>query len=801
MRSWILGWFGVALLCTAIMGAAAEPVEQPPTTSAPAGEECAGPHEQLVVSKAVLTERGSALQERLDAVAAALGEIEAHPDAVPATELTDRKQAMVGEQVALQNELKFLESTETAWQAALDACEKTVRFREELEHFRAARDRGEVKFVSGDVAAIRAQLEPLESARAALLEQKDACAKRLGELGKELENAEEQSKRLLEAEQASLQAEAQSVRHKLAARDAEHALLESKLAAAREIVGDSPTTEPAKTTTAPAADEADAINKQRIAERLNAEARNKLEFARSELERIESTLKQTSAEERDTAQLENERELWKRVEEHEQHRIEHVELHKRDARQTEAIGQVRQRIDKTKENVSQLKVSRAKMTPQDRRKHADQYKKKAEQTRKEADAMDERAKTEQKEIEPLQQLLPGLDAVEQALDERLQEAETTSFTEYQQMSRHVRDMRKQLDAERQLINLMIATTKNVVYGKMWQATRMHELADLHMLCAEVLVPTVPSFWERQRKIIHSIGIVAVAIAVTYAVRLAIWLILRMLASLKSVLGGARFSVKRIGTLAGFAGSMLKLFVWIFAVVAILNEFGIDPAKSTGAIGLIGLIMAGMFQQIVVDFVKGLDIIAGRHYNVGDFVELDGKTGHVVDFNIKHTRIRTPSGQEINIPNSRCVPSRRFPDGFVDNYVDVVLKSRADADRAKAAIDAICPDLNQRIEPIRMEPSLTNRFTCSRSREVLRYRVRVLPGCDWVAKDHFVPAATEALAQEEIEMATVPNVFFINRVETFRKLFNRRLSEEEIVGEVSNEPPSSDSEINDPHPTA
>jgi hypothetical protein len=40
----------------------------------------------------------------------------------------------------------------------------------------------------------------------------------------------------------------------------------------------------------------------------------------------------------------------------------------------------------------------------------------------------------------------------------------------------------------------------------------------------------------------------------------------------------------------------------------------------------------------------------------------------VDFNVKYTRIRSLSGQEFNIPNSRCVPSRRFPDGFVSNYV-------------------------------------------------------------------------------------------------------------------------------------
>jgi small conductance mechanosensitive channel len=200
--------------------------------------------------------------------------------------------------------------------------------------------------------------------------------------------------------------------------------------------------------------------------------------------------------------------------------------------------------------------------------------------------------------------------------------------------------------------------------------------------------------------------------------------------------------------------------------------------------LIGLILAGMFQQIVIDFVKGLDIVVGQHYNVGDFVEVDGKFGHVVDFNVKHTRIRTVSGQEFNIPNSRCVPSRRFPDGYVNNYLDLVLTSAADEERAKDAIAPVCRDLNQRIEPIREEPVPVERFDGPQGRVTLRYRVRVLPGCDWVMTDHFIPNVKRALAENEIELAAEPTFFFINRIETFRKLFSRRLTEEEIVHEVA-----------------
>src|SRR5690606_11182573 len=132
----------------------------------------------------------------------------------------------------------------------------------------------------------------------------------------------------------------------------------------------------------------------------------------------------------------------------------------------------------------------------------------------------------------------------------------------------------------------------------------------------------------------------------------------------------RFSPKRVETLINFTSSIVRVFMWIFAVILVLAEFDIDPARTTGVIGVFGLLLAGMFQQLVIDFVKGLDILTGRHYNVGDFVELDGKTGHVIDFTVKHTRIRTPSGQEYNLPNSKCIPSRRFPEGYVDNYIDI-----------------------------------------------------------------------------------------------------------------------------------
>jgi hypothetical protein len=80
----------------------------------------------------------------------------------------------------------------------------------------------------------------------------------------------------------------------------------------------------------------------------------------------------------------------------------------------------------------------------------------------------------------------------------------------------------------------------------------------------------------------------------------------------------------------------------------------------------------------------LDFVAlGGHYFVGDFIEAGGHAGHVLNFTVRYTMLRTPSGQFITVPNSRCVPPKRFLSGYVDNYVDVPLAARSDLPRAQA----------------------------------------------------------------------------------------------------------------------
>jgi len=141
-------------------------------------------------------------------------------------------------------------------------------------------------------------------------------------------------------------------------------------------------------------------------------------------------------------------------------------------------------------------------------------------------------------------------------------------------------------------------------------------------------------------------------------------------------------------------------------------------------------------------------------------------------------LRTPSGQVITLPNSQCVPSRRFPAGFVDNYIDVPLAPGVDVMRARQELDEVARVLNARIEAIKREPEIVEAFRDGDS-TILRVRLRVLPTCDWVVTQHYVPAVKRALAAAGIGLVGEPEVMFINDMPTFRRLFSRQMTDSEM----------------------
>jgi small-conductance mechanosensitive channel len=242
------------------------------------------------------------------------------------------------------------------------------------------------------------------------------------------------------------------------------------------------------------------------------------------------------------------------------------------------------------------------------------------------------------------------------------------------------------------------------------------------------------------------------------------------------------AVKRVETLLSFVRSIAYFTLFILAVFFAIHSVWPDfnPLAATGALSIVALILTGMFKDVVVDVVKGLDILLGSHYDVGDYIEVAGTSGHVIDFQLKYTRLRTPSGEEVVLNNAQCIPSRRFRQGRVTNYVSVPLQRAVDEQPARDIVDRAAVELDHLVEAVQDRPSFDSSIPLPVSGGVvLRYTVDVLPGARWVMDEVFLPLVKRSLDAGGIELGGDLTYFYMNDVAHFRQLFNRDLSPDEI----------------------
>jgi len=738
-----------------------------------------GLESSLTDARSRLEEQGAVIEESIAARAAEIEAIEKQLKGQDDAELRARRDELVGERDALATRLGFLEEAARAWQEAVDSDRDRIGSAEALADLRSAIEQGAASFVDADIEAARTEIAQVQSAMEALATSVEQASSRLKVVEEALAAPDVESAELLESERRPLQGTLAALDRKKAASKARIAFLRARVDAAREALGLEEQAQD-EMEMAPEVDENELRLKALLAERLSQQARDDLEEAQTRLEELRAQRDaDASADNGELKKWTTEIEYWQRKLEFAKRTRQLAELRTQSAAEEQKlrmlvarVAQVREEHDLIVETATPLLLAGSSSRAADLRARAGEARETAEQ-------LHGRETEEREKVSVHEQLLAALDAQEAAIEEHA--VHTTHDFE------HLVRMSDLFRAERNQVRQLSLEQKVLVYALGEQARQEEELATIDEASADLLNPPFSQWVDDHMSQIRAVAMLFAALVATWILsalgRLLVWVVSAVAGRI-----APRLSVQRFRTLTGFFQSIIKVFLWVGVIIAVLQEFGIEPAKSTGAIGLIGLILAGMFQQIVLDFVKGIDIIVGRHYHVGDFVEVDGKYGHVLDFNAKYTRIRTPSGQQISIPNSKCVPSRRFPDGFVDNYVDIRLESGEDAGKAKKAIEGVCREINERVEVVKEEPSYVDSFVGADGQgRVIRYLVRVLPGSDWVVNNYFVPEVKAVLEREGIVVEGEPSAVFMNGIERFRKLFSRELTEAEILKEATDRP--------------
>lgn len=171
-------------------------------------------------------------------------------------------------------------------------------------------------------------------------------------------------------------------------------------------------------------------------------------------------------------------------------------------------------------------------------------------------------------------------------------------------------------------------------------------------------------------------------AIAAVILLAFYILYRVL---KAVMSRVieRFALEK--TIVSFLMMGLKYTIVIFAVVTTLDQIGLNITSLIAGLGIAGLALGFAAKDTLSNIVAGIFIFWDRPFYIGDLVEIENEYGEVQEITLRTTRIVTPDGIMVSIPNSNIAANKiksytMFPNLRLD--MDVTIGVNEDIEKAR-----------------------------------------------------------------------------------------------------------------------
>ena len=190
---------------------------------------------------------------------------------------------------------------------------------------------------------------------------------------------------------------------------------------------------------------------------------------------------------------------------------------------------------------------------------------------------------------------------------------------------------------------------------------------------------------------HGIKIIAILVAVILINRIGKKFIEKTVRrAIKNIDHGAE--KKREDTLISIFNGVLRIVLWLVALMTILPELGIEVGPVLAGAGILGVALGFGAQWMIRDFLAGLSIILEDQYRVGDVVCLDKICGGVEEITLRKTVMRDLDGKVYHIPNSSFKVAANLTKDYSRAHMNVSVAYKEDLDRVMELINKVGQDM-------------------------------------------------------------------------------------------------------------
>ncbi|MGY1725254.1 mechanosensitive ion channel family protein [Blastococcus sp. SYSU DS0533] len=181
---------------------------------------------------------------------------------------------------------------------------------------------------------------------------------------------------------------------------------------------------------------------------------------------------------------------------------------------------------------------------------------------------------------------------------------------------------------------------------------------------------------------------------------------------------------------------LVVLIYSISVFFILDRLGIPVTGLVAPATVLGVGLGFGAQRIVGDVLAGFFIITERQYGFGDVVSIqvvgggDPANGTVEDVTLRVTRVRSPDGEVVTVPNGQIVKVVNLSRDWARAVVDVPVPTSVDVTRANEILRGVGREAfrDPAMRPLLLDPPTVMGVETLGLDEVnVRVVARTLPG--------------------------------------------------------------------------
>lgn len=138
---------------------------------------------------------------------------------------------------------------------------------------------------------------------------------------------------------------------------------------------------------------------------------------------------------------------------------------------------------------------------------------------------------------------------------------------------------------------------------------------------------------------------------------ALLLLLVCLAVARLLLGTARRLVERAALderIKRYILRGLRAFLYLLTALVMAGSLNIDVSSLIALVGVFGLAVSLAVQDVLGNVAGGMVLLFSKPFTLGDYVSTAGGEGEVEEITLTHTKLDTPAGQRVMLPNSKLM---------------------------------------------------------------------------------------------------------------------------------------------------